>query len=418
MLLTRRQQRVLRKAARMGHEQFRRELEQLRGELSFRKFAEQIHYDAAQINRVSNGKQAPSYGLAKALDSYAGGGRFVALLLDAPARDRGITGRDSGSPWEVLDVIRRLRSSDLGQGTLESLWRGVYELCRQYPYRPAIELRTDAMALLHMTARLRAGRLTYAEHRELLHSAGWLALLLGCVEYDMGLTAVAEVSREAAASIGRETENGEIQAWAHEMACWFALTQGRLHEVAEYARAGRALAPNSGVSVQLAAQEAKALARTGDSTGTHAALDVGRRLLDGLPKPTHPEHHFVVDPNKWDFYAMDCYRVAGDDGRATEHATEVTRLGRLPDGSERWPMRTAEAHITLAVAAARQAELDRAVDEASTALDSERQCVPSLLMSAAELERELIDRYPKEPQTVEWREILNAKRFEDRKSVV
>src|SRR5262249_2122684 len=195
----------------MGHEQFRRELEQLRGELSFRKFAEQIHYDAAQINRVANGKQAPSYGLAKALDSYSGGGRFVALLLDAPARERGATVRDPGSPWEVLDVIRRLRSSDLGQGALDSLWRGVYELCRQYPYRPATELRTDSMALLNMITRLRAGRLAYAEHRELLQSAGWLALLLGCVEYDMGVKAVAEVSRDAAASIGREAENGRIQ---------------------------------------------------------------------------------------------------------------------------------------------------------------------------------------------------------------
>jgi hypothetical protein len=391
----------------VGHEQFRHEMRELRGALSFRRFAGLIHYDAAQVNRVENGIQRPSLGLARALDSHARGDRFVGLLLDDHAPTR-VVGRDQGSPWEVLDVIRRLRSSDLGDGTLDSLTHGVHQLCRQYPYRPAAELRTDSLELMRMVARLRSGRLTYREHRELLDSAAWLALLVGCVEYDLGLRVPAETTRHAAASLGRETGNGEIQAWAHEMASWFALTQGRLREVVDHARQGRALAPNSGVAVQLAAQEGKALARMGDVKGTRDVLGEGRRALDHQPVPTHPEHHFVIDPDKWDFYSMDCARVVGDNDLAVEHANEVMRIGRMADGSERWPMRTSEARVTLAIVAARAGNLDEAISNATAALDGDRQCVPSLLMSASELGKELNDRYADAPIVGEWQDNLAA----------
>jgi hypothetical protein len=51
----------------------------------------------------------------------------------------------------------------------------------------------------------------------LLTAAGWLALLVGCVEYDLGLRAAAEATRAAAKRLGAEAGNGEIIAWAHEM---------------------------------------------------------------------------------------------------------------------------------------------------------------------------------------------------------
>jgi hypothetical protein len=33
----------------------------------------------------------------------------------------------------------------------------------------------------------------------------------------------------------------------------------------------------------------------------------------------------VVDPDKFDFYAMDCYRLIGDDNLAEVHAREILR---------------------------------------------------------------------------------------------
>ena len=57
----------------------------------------------------------------------------------------------------------------------------------------------------------------------------------------------AEATRQAAASLGGEAGHAGIMAWAQEMTCWFALTQGRYRQVIEAARTGYDMAPNSAV---------------------------------------------------------------------------------------------------------------------------------------------------------------------------
>ncbi|MFE4968346.1 hypothetical protein [Streptomyces sp. NPDC056660] len=81
------------------------------------------------------------------------------------------------------------------------------------------------------------------------------------------------------------------------------------------------------MAVQLAAQEAKAWARIGDRRQVEVALDKGRRLLEGMPYPENLDNHFVVDPAKFDFYAVDCYRLVGEDKLAHTLAEEVLRAG-------------------------------------------------------------------------------------------
>ena len=88
--------------------------------------------------------------------------------------------------------------------------------------------------------------------------AGWITLLLGCVEYDTGNRSAAETTRQAALSLGTEAEHAEIRAWAHEIRAWMALTSGDYHGVVAAARAGADAAPHHSVAVQLAGQEAKA----------------------------------------------------------------------------------------------------------------------------------------------------------------
>jgi hypothetical protein len=58
------------------------------------------------------------------------------------------------------------------------------------------------------------------------------------------------------------------------------------------------------------------------------------------------------------FYAMDCYRHLAEDRLAGTLATEVIQASTDFDGTERAPMRLAEARITLGVVAARQGDLD------------------------------------------------------------
>ena len=152
-----------------------------------------------------------------------------------------------------------------------------------------------------------------------------MTLLLACVEYDTGNRQAAETTRQAALSLGEEADHAEIQGWAQEIRAWMNLTAGDYHGVIAAAQAGTEMAPVHGVTVQLAAQEAKAWARIGDRRQTEVALDRGRRLLDSMPYPENLDHHFVVDPTKFDFYAMDCYRHLAEDRMAETLADEVIR---------------------------------------------------------------------------------------------
>ena len=171
------------------------------------------------------------------------------------------------------------------------------------------------------------------------------------------------------------------------------MTAGDYHGVIAAARNGLEAAPNHAVAVQLAAQEAKAWARIGDKRQTEVSLDRGRRLLDSLPYPENLDHHFVVDPTKFDFYAMDCYRLLGEDPLAHNLADAVIQASTDFDGRERAPMRVAEARITLGVVAARDGDLEQAVQLGGQALSGQRKSLPSLVMVSRDLTKVLKERY-------------------------
>jgi hypothetical protein len=117
---------------------------------------------------------------------------------------------------------------------------------------------------------------------------------------------------------------------------------------------------------------------------------------------------FTVDPDKFDYYAMDCYRRSGENNLAVVRADEVIRRSRTPDGAARSPMRIAEAKVTLAVVAAREGELVQAVDLGTSALAIPRQSGPSLLMVSQDLVDVLGQRYPHEDLTGEYNERIRA----------
>ncbi|MEU4496050.1 hypothetical protein AB0F96_22025 [Streptomyces sp. NPDC023998] len=108
------------------------------------------------------------------------------------------------------------------------------------------------------------------------------------------------------------------------------------------------------------------------------------------------DNHFVVDPAKFDFYAMDCYRLVGEDKLARTLADEVLRVGTDFDGTERSPMRNAEARVTLGVTAAREGDLEQALIHGERALQGDRQSVLSLIMTSRELAAVMRDRYSQE----------------------
>lgn len=308
----------------------------------------------------------------------------------------------------TLEIVTRLRASAVDTATLDGMRITADQLCSDYPHLSSGQLLIEGRAWLHRISGLLEHRLSLAQHREVLTTAGWLALLVGCVEYDTGDRRAAEATRQAALSLGTEAGHTVIQGWAHEMRAWFNLTASDYRGALTAADEGRAVAGDSGVAVQLAAQKAKAWARIGDRRQTEVALDQGRELLESLPHPENLDHHFVVDPLKFDFYVMDCYRKLREDRLAETYADEIIRTSTDFDGTERAPMRIAEARVTLGVVAARQGDLERAVSFGERALAGNRKSLPSLLMVSGDLIGVLSNQYADELVTAEYLDHVRA----------
>lgn len=310
---------------------------------------------------------------------------------------------DADDPMMPIELSRQAEASDLGRTTLDDIALVTDQLCRGYPIVSAPVLREQSGKALRYVIRLLGGRTTLQQHRELLVQAGWLAALLGCVEYDLGRRASAEVTRRMARRLGEQAGHGEIVGWAWEMAAWFALTEGRLEAAVDAARAGAEHAGGTNAGVQLQLQEARALARMGNGDAREA-LKAGGKLLRQTPYPEHPENHFVFDRSKYEFYSATILTWLGtDDKAAEENAEEV--IARSAGG--KWPMRAANASVDLGLIAVRRGNLDEAVDHGRQALAGERRSA-QLLPRAVDLRDRLTERYPKEPLVNEYKEVLRA----------
>lgn len=403
-------------------------LARLHGEISYAKIAEAVGYKREHIGKMArpeaDGKGArpritQHHKILEVVDGLRIPGHLAGLAPRPWERDQrdGTSQPDDPSAllahggaglWDVAELLRRTEMSDINSAALESIEQGIDQLARAYPYVDADCLHQRIRNGLQYVTKQLEGRMTLRQHRELLVDAGWLFLLNACVQYDRGQREAANLSKAAALRIGDDAEHGEIKAWAWEIEGWFALTQCRWQDTLDAVEAGHAADQTHSVGVQLYAHKARAAARMGDARMVRDALDAGRARLDRLPRPDHPEHHFIVDPDKWDFYEMDAYRLLGDDERAAAHARSVIRISAGPDGTEVSPMRAAEARLTLGLAAARTGEMEEAVDMGNTALEAGRKSLPSLLLIANELDKELRSRYPREVATRELHERILA----------
>lgn len=309
----------------------------------------------------------------------------------------------------ISELLQQLQASSVDDSSLQGVMLTVEKLCSEYSYTPAEQLLTEGRAWLARLVQLIRQPMTLAQRQEVQVQAGWLALLVACVQYDTGDARAAEVTRRHALSMGREAGHPGIQGWAHEISAWQALTSGNWRGVLTASQAGLAVAGSHGVSVQLVAQEAKALARVGDGQAALQALDRGRRLLEQMDYPTNIDNHFVVDPAKYDFYAMDVYRhLNSDDDAAEQLAREVLAAGTDWDGRERSVMRNAEARITLGTVAARRGDVDAAVEWGTKAIAAQRKSLPSLLLVARELSGAIDAAAPGSQPALEFTEQLRG----------
>jgi transcriptional regulator with XRE-family HTH domain len=168
------------------------------------------HYSKGYLSNVENGRKRPTDDLARLCDEAlrANGDLIMAARAE-------VVSRLDKTPWQTAELVQRMQMSDTTPGTLETLRSTVEELCCQYAYRDGLELRTEAQGWLHRVAGLLRRPVGLRAHQELLVAGGWLALLVGCVEYDLGMRAAAESTRTAALQLGSEAGHPEISGWAY-----------------------------------------------------------------------------------------------------------------------------------------------------------------------------------------------------------
>ena len=105
---------------------------------------------------------------------------------------------------DTLELVSRLQRSDLDQATLDGLRIMADRLCSEYPFMPSDQLLAEGRAWLRKVNSFQGQRLTLSQHREVLIQAGWITLLIACVEYDTGDRQAAETTRQAALSLARK----------------------------------------------------------------------------------------------------------------------------------------------------------------------------------------------------------------------
>ena len=101
----------------------------------------------------------------------------------------------------------------------------------------------------------------------------------------------------------------------------------------------------------------------------------------------------MIDPAKWDLYAMDCARRTGDDDLAAALADAVIQNSTTPSGLVVSPMRVAEAELTHAAVRARTGNSEQAIATAMAALEGDRRSLPSLILVSQEV-ADLVDHHP------------------------
>lgn len=189
-------------------------LHQLRAKagLTQADLAKQSNWSQSQISRAEKNLFLPDEATIQRLDRALGAnGQLLTAYASVrtPTSELVHPGRD---PLAFSDLVRKIHRTDVGRDTIDHLTVITEQLCCEYVSRRPEELREDAHHQLEDIQSLLAGRTRLSEHRELLVIAGWLSLLIGCVNYDLGLARHAETARTTAAQLGREAGHSDIIA--------------------------------------------------------------------------------------------------------------------------------------------------------------------------------------------------------------
>lgn len=284
----------------------------------------------------------------------------------------------------AIELVRRVRASDVGDETLTRLELAFDELAMAYPVTPPAELLMRLRNHLAYVNTLMDGRTTLAERKRLIVVGGWLSLLAATVHVDLNQPAAATARLRTATSLAQHAGHDEIRAWCFETEAWRVLTEGNYRHALELSRAAQEMAPaGSSVAIQATAQEGRAWARLHQPRETYRAVERVNTLVSPLERPDHPEHHYRYDPDKSVAYVATTLAWAGDPAAET-YAREIIARLKPSESNGKWPRRVAAANLDLALTLLVTNRLDEACDAALQAIMSGR-VVPSNHWRAAEI---------------------------------
>ncbi|HEY6313256.1 MAG TPA: tetratricopeptide repeat protein [Streptosporangiaceae bacterium] len=318
-------------------------------------------------------------------------------ILPEQERIRAASDLESGEGADIMLMLQEADRTDIGSGTIESLYTIFDKLCRDYVSSPAPELQQGLKRLYARIMRLRQGPMTFGQHKELIALSGWATALLACVDWDMNEREAAETARAATLRFAKEIDHPELMAWSYEIQAWFALTEGRYSDVTSIAKAAQSIGGENPAIVQLIMQEARGWAKLGNREAFELAIERAHDLLQKLPAIYYPRH-FVWDSTKFPFYVATCYQWLGEYDKAEEYAMQVLKECEANGTTARSPMRLAEVYIILGLVHAHRGDLEAAVNSGLRALTYERKSGPSLFIRAAELNATMAERFPGAPQ--------------------
>lgn len=375
-------------AARADRGWSRRELaRQLRAAAARRDDAPVLPADESlvrSIRRWENGETRPDE-LNRALLAAVYGWTAGRLSEHQPAPPAPAGPPDELDP-ELLELALRAEASDVGRVALDAVDLAVADLAVRYQHTAPADLLAVVRRRAADVSRLLDGKATLGQRRRLLVAGGWLALLAAVVHVDLGHRVAARLARDTAESLGRETDEPELAAWAAEIATWEAITDRRWALAAHLAAAGQAIAPaGSSAAVQLAVQVARASARLGDARTVYAALDHAAAVVDGQGNDRPDAHHFRFDAAKLTGYTATALAWLGDPA-AEPYAQQI--ITAAPSAR-----RAASARLDLGLVLAGHDRADEAAALAGDALSS-GVLVPSNLWRAAEVVGTLAERFP------------------------
>lgn len=350
---------------------FAAELHRLRGHrgLSYRQLAALAACSSSQISDLEKGNRRPTPEIAAALDRALQAHGRLAATLRTPAPD------DVEGELEAIELAQRAAISDVSDSTLDRLERAADRMAMSYATIPPADLLPRVRGHLRYVSQLLDGRATLRQHRRLLVTGGWLALLRATLHVDLRQRAAAEAHLDTAAILGEQAEHAEIAAWCVETQAWDALTRGDYRRAVDLSRHAQDVAPANGSAiVQATAQEGRAWARLGDQAATRNALHRVEAMAEHRAEPQHPEHHYQYDPRKAHSYAATTLAWVGDPG-AEQVARDV--IAELEAEGAR-PRRIASARLDLGLAllAGAKPRPEEAAAEARAAVRSGR-VVPS-----------------------------------------